>query len=52
MYVLDYLIYHLRPYGTFTPPEPLLPKLKVGETEPPPSSVQSTEMSKVDTKTV
>ncbi|XP_037809526.1 glycoprotein-N-acetylgalactosamine 3-beta-galactosyltransferase 1-like [Lucilia sericata] len=36
MYVYDYLIYHLRPYGLINPPESLPEKLKVGETEAPP----------------
>ncbi|XP_037809511.1 glycoprotein-N-acetylgalactosamine 3-beta-galactosyltransferase 1 isoform X1 [Lucilia sericata] len=36
MYVYDYLIYHLRPYGLINAPEPLPEKLKVGETEAPP----------------
>lgn len=41
MYVYDYLIYHLRPYGLINAPEPLPEKLKVGETEPPPVEQQS-----------
>ncbi|XP_075151384.1 glycoprotein-N-acetylgalactosamine 3-beta-galactosyltransferase 1 [Haematobia irritans] len=36
MYVLDYLIYHLRPYGIINAPEMLPEKLKPGQTEPPP----------------
>ena len=36
MYVFDYLIYHLRPYGLINAPEALPEKLNVGETEPPP----------------
>lgn len=36
MYVLDYLIYHLTPYGIVNIPEDLPAKLAVGETEPPP----------------
>uniref|UniRef100_A0A1A9UIV5 Glycoprotein-N-acetylgalactosamine 3-beta-galactosyltransferase 1 n=1 Tax=Glossina austeni TaxID=7395 RepID=A0A1A9UIV5_GLOAU len=36
MYVLDYLIYHLNPYGIVNIPEDLPAKLAVGETEPPP----------------
>ncbi|XP_054084235.1 glycoprotein-N-acetylgalactosamine 3-beta-galactosyltransferase 1 isoform X2 [Zeugodacus cucurbitae] len=36
MYVLDYLIYHLRPYGIINTPESLPERLKVGETLPPP----------------
>ncbi|EDW77941.1 uncharacterized protein Dwil_GK24753 [Drosophila willistoni] len=36
MYVMDYLIYHLKPYGLLRKPEPLPAKLKVGELLPAP----------------
>ncbi|XP_017006870.3 glycoprotein-N-acetylgalactosamine 3-beta-galactosyltransferase 1 [Drosophila takahashii] len=36
MYVLDYLIYHLKPYGLMRSLEPLPAKLKVGQLLPPP----------------
>ncbi|EDW46890.1 glycoprotein-N-acetylgalactosamine 3-beta-galactosyltransferase 1 [Drosophila sechellia] len=35
-YVLDYLIYHLKPYGLLRSLEPLPAKLKVGQLLPPP----------------
>ncbi|EDV59562.1 glycoprotein-N-acetylgalactosamine 3-beta-galactosyltransferase 1 [Drosophila erecta] len=35
-YVLDYLIYHLKPYGLLRALEPLPAKLKVGQFLPPP----------------
>lgn len=35
-YVLDYLIYHLKPYGLLRSLEPLPAKLKVGQFLPPP----------------
>ncbi|XP_037960758.1 glycoprotein-N-acetylgalactosamine 3-beta-galactosyltransferase 1 [Teleopsis dalmanni] len=41
MYVLDYLIYHLHPYGIVNIPE-LPEKLKVGETEPSPTDNEVT----------
>lgn len=36
MYVLDYLIYHLKPYGLMRSLESLPAKLKVGQLLPPP----------------
>ncbi|XP_062142792.1 glycoprotein-N-acetylgalactosamine 3-beta-galactosyltransferase 1-like [Drosophila sulfurigaster albostrigata] len=36
MYVMDYLIYHLKPYGIVREPHRLPAKLKVGEFLPPP----------------
>ncbi|KAH8378271.1 hypothetical protein KR093_010476, partial [Drosophila rubida] len=36
MYVMDYLIYHLKPYGIVREPQRLPAKLKVGEILPPP----------------
>nr|XP_016945542.1 glycoprotein-N-acetylgalactosamine 3-beta-galactosyltransferase 1 [Drosophila suzukii] len=36
MYVMDYLIYHLKPYGLMRSLEPLPAKLKVGQFLPPP----------------
>ncbi|KAH8283655.1 hypothetical protein KR018_010797, partial [Drosophila ironensis] len=36
MYVLDYLIYHLKPYGLMRSLESLPPKLEVGQLLPPP----------------
>jgi len=39
MYVLDYLIYHLKPYGIVREPQHLPDKLGVGEFMPPPEEV-------------
>ncbi|XP_067621746.1 glycoprotein-N-acetylgalactosamine 3-beta-galactosyltransferase 1 [Eurosta solidaginis] len=47
MYVMDYLIYHLRPYGVVNAPEALPERLKVGETMPPPIEKPS-EQPKVE----
>jgi len=57
MYVLDYLIYHLRPYGIINTPEALPNKLTVGELMPvikeQPTESTSDGVSKrsADTKT-
>ncbi|XP_054742111.1 glycoprotein-N-acetylgalactosamine 3-beta-galactosyltransferase 1 [Anastrepha obliqua] len=47
MYVLDYLIYHLRPYGIINAPEPLPERLKVGETLPPPVEPAEPERTEI-----
>lgn len=36
MYVLDYLIYHLKPYGIVNTPDVLPSKLQIGELLPSP----------------
>jgi len=50
MYVLDYLIYHLKPYGVVRESHRLPAKLKVGEFPPPPKeeTLNSNEDSKDD----
>ncbi|KAM8715032.1 hypothetical protein ACLKA7_002133 [Drosophila subpalustris] len=39
MYVMDYLIYHLKPFGIVRQPQQLPDKLRVGEFMPPPEEV-------------
>lgn len=50
MYVLDYLIYHLKPFGLLRNSQRLPAKLKVGEFLPPPreETLASNEDSKDD----
>ncbi|KAL7739171.1 hypothetical protein ACLKA6_010392 [Drosophila palustris] len=50
MYVMDYLIYHLKPYGIVREPHRLPAKLKIGEFLPPPveEPADSNEDSKDD----
>ncbi|KRG03028.1 uncharacterized protein Dmoj_GI25533 [Drosophila mojavensis] len=46
MYVLDYLIYHLRPYGIVNRPDVLPNKLAVGELMPAPKEPKVIELPK------
>jgi len=45
MYVLDYLIYHLRPYGIVNTPDVLPNKLALGELMPAPKEPQEPKES-------
>ncbi|KAH8403013.1 hypothetical protein KR222_003134, partial [Zaprionus bogoriensis] len=48
MYVMDYLIYHLKPYGIVRTPDRLPDKLGVGEFLPPPNEALGTIASNED----
>lgn len=48
MYVMDYLIYHLKPYGILRTSDSLPNKLGVGEFLPPPNEALGTAASNED----
>lgn len=48
MYVMDYLIYHLKPFGILPTSDRLPKKLSVGELPPPPNQALGTAASNED----